>query len=139
MSGTCKCVRSCVPAALSCQAAPLARNGGGGGRVPVKRGQRASDSPSEQVPICGWEKELETRRFSIWLSLSGERESGCVPTASEDPAEPKGGPVHGWRCPLQSIDLPRYSNLVSRLFILPFTPHPIPSPASGPFLGWAFL
>lgn len=31
--------------------------------VPVKRGQRASDSPSEQVLICGWEKELEDSPF----------------------------------------------------------------------------
>lgn len=93
MSGTCKCVRACVPAALSFQVAPLARNGGGG--IPVKRGQRATDSPLEQVLICGWEKKLETRRFSFWLSFSGELESGCVPTASEDPTEPKAGPGYG--------------------------------------------
>lgn len=105
MSGTCKCVRTCVPAewALSCQAAPLARNcgAGGGGGEAVKRGQRASDSPSEQVPICGWEKELETRRFSIWPSLSGELGRECVPTASEDPTEPEGGPGYGWHCPAE--------------------------------------
>lgn len=98
------------------------------------------------MPICGWEKELETRKFSIWLTLSRELESCCVPTASEDPIEPKKRPGYGWHCLMQSIDLPRYSNLMSRIFILPFTPHPhsIPRIRLFPGLGlslaeWALL
>lgn len=115
---------------------------------PVLSGSSSSQEwgREEEMPICGWEKELKTRKFSIWLTLSRELKSGCVPTASEDPIEPKKRPGYGWHCLMQSIDLPRYSNLMSRIFILPFTPHPhsIPRIRLFPGLGlslaeWALL